>query len=112
MSGQDLMLDLNAVLTKIDKAINSLATNGKKLAEAERAYRMALRQEILKERSAGLPVSIISDVCRGDDHIAGLKLERDTAEAVYQANQEAINAWKLQARLVESQIDREWNRKE
>jgi len=112
MSGQDLYIGLQKTMTKINAAIDSLASNGKKLALAERDYRVALRQEILKERAGGMPVSIISDICRGDDHIADLKMARDCAESNYEANNEAIQAWKLQARLIESQIDREWNRKD
>jgi len=108
----DLVTDLQALIVKTNKAVDALARNGVKLAEAERAYRVALRQEILKEREAGLPATLIGDLARGDTYIADLKLARDSAEAVYDANREAINVWKLQSRLMESQISREWGRSE
>jgi hypothetical protein len=110
--GQDLINDLQTLIIKMNKAVDVLATNGRKLADAERTYRMALAKEILKEREAGIPVTIIGDLSRGDSTIADLKFARDAAESVYDANNEAINVWKLQARLMEAQISREWGRKE
>ena len=44
--------------------------------------------------------------------LPALKFERDTAEAVYDANIEAIMAWKLEAKIMEAQIGREWGRQE
>ena len=112
MSGHDLYNSLQTTLSRIDRAIDSLAANGRKLAQAEHDYRVALAKEILKLREASMPVSVIGDIARGTTDIADLKMARDTAQAVYDANSEAIQAWKLQARLIESQIDREWNRRE
>lgn len=111
-SGQDMVLELQNKLAMLNKAVDTLARNGQKLAVCEREYRIALAEFILIKRTEGLPVTIIGDVARGDRKIAQLKFERDTAQSVYDANQEAINVWKLQARMIESQIDREWNRKE
>jgi hypothetical protein len=34
--------------------------------------------------------------------------DRDIKEVVYNANQESINSLKLQLRLIESQLNREW----
>ena len=108
----DLVTDIQDKLVMINKAINRLAKNGQLKAEAEMNYRIALAQKILIEREKGTPVTIISDICRGDPQIAALKFDRDTKEAVYQANLETINAWKLEARIMENQIGREWGRQE
>lgn len=112
MSGQDLMQDLQNKLQLLDRAINSLAKNGRLFAEAEMEYKIALADFMLQKRTEGMPVTILGDIARGDRKIAKLRFERDTAEAVYQANQEAIQAWKLQIRITENQIDREWGRRE
>lgn len=104
----DLMFDLQNKLTMLNKAIDTLAKNGQKLAQAERDYRMALASEMMVKRSEGLPVTLIGDVCRGERTIAELKFKRDTAQAVYDANNEAINVWKLESRVLENQISREW----
>ena len=112
MSGQDLYLELQNKMSMLDKAVTTLARNGQRLAQAEQNYRIALAEKILTERDKGLPVTIIGDVCRGDREIAKLKFERDTAQAVYDANSEAINVWKVHARVLENQISREWGRKD
>ena len=54
------------------------------------------------------PVTIISDVCRGSAEIAGLRFERDCAEVFYKSAQEAVNSMKLQLRLLDNQLEREW----
>jgi predicted metal-dependent RNase len=107
---QDLVIDLQTKLQRINKAIDTLARNGQSKAKAEMEYRIALRQEILLEREKGTPVTIISDICRGHSKIASLKFARDTAEVVYEANLEAIMAWKMEAKMIENQLAREWGR--
>lgn len=108
----DLVTDIQYKLQMINKAIDRLAKNGQRKAQAEMNYRMELAKKILTEREKGTPVTIMGDICRGDPKIAALKFERDTAEAVYQANIETIMAWKLEAKIMEAQIGREWGRQE
>ncbi len=110
MNGQDLFLEMQDRTSLLDKALEQLGRRGRTYAEAERCYRVALRQEILKERDKGTPVTVISDICRGDTEIARLKFERDVAEAVYKAAMEAVNVYKLEINIMREQIDREWNR--
>lgn len=110
MSGQDLFLELRHKQQMLDTALGELGKRGKENAKAEATYRMALSKKILEERDKGTPVTIISDVCRGDKEIARLKFTRDVAEVMYQAAMEAINIYKIEARQLEAQIDREWNR--
>lgn len=107
-----MMNELQYLLNKTNKAIDTLARNGQKLAQAEMEYRMALAREILAQRDKGTPVTIINDICRGDSKIASLRFNRDVAQTVYDANLEAIQSWKLQARLMDAQIAREWGRRE
>lgn len=108
MSGQDLMLDLQGKVQLLDKALQQLGKRGRDYAEAEREYRVALAKKIAVERDKGTPVTIISDVCRGSQEIANAKFQRDTAEVVYKSALEAINVYKLQLKLLENQIDREF----
>jgi len=107
--GMELINELNGKTVMLDEALKQLGIRGRTYAQAEHDYRIGLAEKILIERTNGLPVTIISDVCRGDKKIAKLKFERDVAETVYKAAMEAINAYKLQIKLLESQIDREWN---
>lgn len=51
---------------------------------------------------------MIDKVAYGIPSIAELRFKRDCAETIYKANQESINSIKLQIRILESQIEREW----
>ena len=104
----DLVTEIGNKSRMLDVAITELKKRGQKYAEAEKVYRIALARCILDEREKGTPVTIISDICRGSTQIAGLRFERDCAEVVYKSAMEAINSMKLQIRLMDSQLDREW----
>ena len=52
-----------------------LKRRGQKYAEAEKAYRVALAKQILTERDNGVPVTIISDICKGKAEIADMPIE-------------------------------------
>ena len=108
MSGQTLIQELTLYRQKLDRATSMLSVNGKEYARTEHDYRIALAQAILEERERGIPVTIIGDICRGKREIAKLKLERDIAETLHQANLEAINSYKTHIRVIEAQIAREW----
>ena len=104
----DLIQEIGAKSALLDAAIKQLGIRGKAYAQAEHDYRVAMRKKVLEEREKGTPVTIISDLCRGDPDVAKLRLERDIALTVYESAQEAINGYKLQIRILDSQIEREW----
>jgi hypothetical protein len=89
-------------------AITKLKERGKRAAETEADYRIALSTKLLELRSNGHPVTIIGDIARGNKDIAHLKLLRDIAETEYNVAQEFINVTKLQIKILENQINREW----
>jgi hypothetical protein len=105
----DLINELSAKVNLLDTAVRELGKRGQKYAQAEHDYKVRLSQQILIERDKGMPVTIISDICRGNAEIAKLRFERDVAEVAYKAAQEAINSYKLQVRILDSQISREWS---
>ena len=105
---QDLKQELNELFRLLDIALKQIGKRGKKYAEKEANYRSELSKAMLLEREAGMPATILSDVCRGKDDIALLKLERDIAEAKYKAALEAVNVYKLRIKSLEAQIEREW----
>lgn len=106
---QDLLNEIVAQSRKLDVALSELGKRGRSYAEAERKYRVGLKQKILIERDKGTPVTIISDICRGSEEIASLRFDRDVSEIMYKSALEAINVYKLQLRLLENQADREWH---
>lgn len=102
----DEIFRLNEELTA---SIKRLADNGKRLAEAERDYKLTLREEALKLRvEKDMPVTLINNIIYGVPKVAELRFKRDVAETIYNTNQEHINSTKLKIRILDSQISREW----
>ena len=106
----DLMNELNQKLKELNVSIKKLRETGTDFAEKERDYKIALRNEALKLRAEkGMPVTLIQQVVYGVPEVAQKRFDRDIAEAIYKANQEAINSIKLQIRVIENQISREFS---
>ena len=94
---------------ELSASIKQLSEYGMTLAEKERDYKICLRQEALKLRSEkGMPVTLINQIIYGVPEVADKRFKRDIAETMYQTCQERINTLKLQIRILESQIQREW----
>ena len=104
----DLYNELESKIQELEISIRSLRKTGQNYAEAERDYKILLRQEVLKMRDEGQAIGVITLTCYGIPSVAEARFKRDTAEAIYKANQESINSIKLQLRLLESQIQREY----
>ena len=104
----NLISEIGAKSAMLDTAVKQLSIRGRAYAQAERDYKVALAEKIIREREKGTPVTIISDICKGDAEIARLRFERDCAEVVYKSAMEAIQSIKLQIRIIDSQIEREW----
>lgn len=67
-----------------------------------------LRKECLRLRDDGMAIGLIDKTCYGIPSVAEARFKRDVCETVYKANLEAINSIKLQLRLIENQLQREW----
>lgn len=104
----ELYEELDSKKKQLDASIKQLRKNGTEYAEAEKTYKVLLRTECLKLRDEGMAIGMISLTCYGIPSVAEARFRRDIAKTVYEANQEAINSLKLQLRLIESQIQREW----
>lgn len=96
----------------LNKALSECVKRGKELAQAEQAYKQANAKFILSERAKGTPATLIRDLALGDEVVSGLRLERDIASVYYDNAREARNVYKLEARLIEEQIKREWGQGE
>ena len=104
----DLYAELQEKTRQLDISVKQLRASGTSYAEAERDYNVLLRAECLKLRDEGMAIGMIDKTCYGIPSVAEARLKRDVAEAVYKANLEAINSIKLQMRLIEAQLNREW----
>lgn len=94
---------------QLDQAVKTLRNNGTAYAEAEKDYKICLRTEALKLKSEGKAITLIPLIVYGNKDVAEKRMLRDIAEATYNANQEAINSIKLQIRLLDNQLNREWS---
>lgn len=104
----DLMNELQQKIKELEISIKQLRTSGTNYAQAERDYKVLLRQEVLKLRDEGQAIGVITLTCYGIPSVAEARFKRDTAEAIYKANLEAISTIKLQIRVLENQINREF----
>ena len=108
----ELYTELQTKTQHLDRSIKQLRTSGTEYAQAEKDYKVLLRQECLKLRDEGMAIGMIDKTCYGIPSVAEARFKRDVAEAVYKANLEAINSIKLQMRLLENQLQREWGQNE
>ena len=104
----DLYEQIMKLMQELDASIRKLRTNGANLAEAERDYKITLRQEALRLRADDMPVTLINQVIYGVPAVAEKRFKRDVEQANYDANHEHINITKLKLRILEAQLSREW----
>lgn len=106
----DLFNEIQELTNQLNQAIKQLAKYGKELAESERDYKIILRQEALKLRTEkDMPVTLIQQVVYGIPEVAEKRFKRDISEAMRDTTQENINSIKLQIKILESQLQREWS---
>jgi hypothetical protein len=108
MNEYDLYQELQHKTVDLDNAVKSLRESGSARAKAERDYKVLLRQKCLELRNQGYAIGMIDKTCYGIEEVAEARFNRDVADALYTANLEAINTIKLEIRLIEAQIEREW----
>lgn len=105
----DLFNDIQDLILRLTKSINILAKYGKEFSEAERDYKITLRQEALKLRNdENMPVTLINQIIYGVPEVANKRFKRDVAQAMYDTSKENVNVLKLQLRVLEGQMQREW----
>ena len=105
----DLFRELEAKQDKLNVSVKKLRETGSDYAKAERDYKILLRQEVLKLRNEGEAIGVIQLTCYGIPSVAKARFERDVARAIYEANKEAINTLKIEIKLINSQLEKEWS---
>lgn len=108
MADYDLWSEIQSKTKQLDYSVKELRKSGTAYAEAEKAYKIKLRETALRLRSQDMAVGMISMTVYGVPEVAELRFKRDCCEAVYKANVEAINAIKLEIRIINEQLSREW----
>ena len=108
----DLTNELNNLISKLDVSVKSLRKTGSEYAKAYTDYRVALAKELMILKEEGYAITLAGDIARGKPEIAKLKFKEISSEAIYKANQESINALKLQIKIIQEQINKEWTNNE
>lgn len=106
---QDLFSEREALRRKLDQCIRMLRETASDYAKADREYNVAVRACWMRLRDKDMPIGMISKVYKGEDDVAAKRFALIQAEAMKDANKEAVMSYKLQLRLVEDQIQREWS---
>ena len=110
MGDYDLWSEIQSKTRQLDYSVKELRKSGTAFANAEKEYKIKLREWCLKLRSQDMPVGLIDKTCYGIPEVAELRFKRDCCEAVYRANLEAIQAIKLEIRIINEQLSRELGR--
>lgn len=106
MDGLKAINEINELQIRLNDGIKIMGNLGRKWAMAERDYRVAEMQETLKQKDQGVAATLINTIVKGI--VAEEKFRRDEAEALWKTAQENVNAIKLQIRVLDNQIEREW----
>ncbi len=109
MSGFELTSEFNEKREMLDIAIRELKKRGQRKAKAEQEYRVLQAKKIYELRSDGIPVTIISDLCKGNEEIASLRMERDLTKTLYETALQKIYQLKLEIGIIQKQIEREYS---
>lgn len=105
----DLYAQLEHKMKQLDNAIKLLRKTGSDYAKSYTEYRVALAKELLILKNEGYAITLAGDIARGKPEIAKLKFEEISNEAIYKANLESINVSKLEIKILQEQINKEWN---
>lgn len=105
----DLYNDLVTLTERLNTSVKALRKYGQELAECERDYKVTLRQEALKLRTEkDMAVTLINQIVYGIPEVADKRFKRDVAQTMYNVALENINSIKLQMRILENQLQREY----
>lgn len=104
----DLYNEIQEKCRLLDNSIKMLRKTGSDYAKAYTDYRVALAKELVKLKDEGYAITLAGDIARGKTEIAHLKFEEISKEAIYKANMESINTLKLEIKIIQEQLNKEW----
>lgn len=101
--------ELNQLNNYLTSALTEYKKRGKEYANAYKNYRIKVAQKLLQLKAEGMPVTIAYDIARGDEEVAKAKEQEIVTECLYKSCQEAINTYKLQIKVLQEQINKEYS---
>ena len=111
-SNYDLWSELTDTRKLLNECIVALKDNGILYAKSEHEYKIALRKEIYRlHEDEKVAWTTTMSMAHGDTdnfNVSDKRYRRDLAKTKYDVCLEKINGLKLEIRILESQLNREW----
>lgn len=105
----DLYMEERQLRLKLDDLIEEYGRCGIEHARKDREYYALKAAKTLDLRDHGMPATIISQIIKGVDPVADAREKMLVSDTMTRATYEAILSTKLQIKLVESQLQREYS---
>lgn len=104
-SGQDLYNLQKEQRKLLSETVKAMKNTGRRLAEAERNYRIAYRKEVFRLHIQDeVAWTACADLAKGGEEVAALRFERDKLKSDYEVCLEKLNQLKLEIRILETEI--------
>jgi hypothetical protein len=85
LNPNDVIAKIRAYSTRIAELNEEFKQLEIELAQAEYEYRIAKEKKILQLKAEGMQATLIPDLAKGNESVAKLMLERDTAKGLVEA---------------------------
>ena len=108
-AGQGDYAELMELIERAEHGVDDMRETGCAYAQNRQAYEIAKAHRTYQLRSEGTPVTLIPHLVMGYDDVNEARMLKDSAEALYAAAKESVNVTKLKIRILQEQINREWN---
>lgn len=105
----DLYLEERELRSRLDRFIDEYRELGTEHAKRDREYYTAKAAKTLELKDQGMPATVISQIIKGVAPVAEAREKMLVSETMTRAALEAIMSTKLQIKLVESQLQREYS---
>ena len=104
----DLYTEERQLRSKLPEYIEEYRRCGIEYAKRDREYYVLKAEKTLELKDGGMPATVIAQVIKGVEPVAAAREKMLVAEVMTRAALEAILSTKLQVKLVDGQLQREW----
>jgi len=104
--------DIEDGIVYLQRRTEDMRASGQRFAIAEAEYRKLKALAILAERQKGTPATLCKEIIYAREDMQNALTERNCAQAIYEADKEAINTEKLRLRVLDAQLARDWQASE
>lgn len=105
----DLYVEERQLRSKLDALIDEYRRCGIEHAKRDREYYVLKATKTLELKDQGMPATVIAQVIKGIEPVAEAREKMLVAEVMTRAALEAILSTKLQVKLVDGQLQREYS---